>query len=32
MVWMFVTATVVVYGGVMKYVIDHVNKPQVPHN
>ncbi len=28
MVWMFVGATVVVYGGVMKYVVDHVNKAQ----
>lgn len=32
MVWMFVTATVVIYGGVMKYVVGHVGKPQAPHN
>ncbi|TDW04772.1 hypothetical protein B0G66_102201 [Bacillus badius] len=32
MVWMFVAATVVAYGGVMKYVIDGVGKPQAPRN
>lgn len=32
MIWMFVTATVVIYGGVMKYVTDRVGKPQAPHN
>ncbi len=26
MVWLFVTATVVTYGGVMKYVLDHTAK------
>ena len=26
MVWLLVTATVVTYGGVMKYVLDHTSK------
>ncbi|MBM7647934.1 hypothetical protein JOC78_000874 [Bacillus ectoiniformans] len=32
MVWMFVAATVVGYGGLMKYVMDHVSNPSAPHN
>jgi len=26
MIWLFVTAIVVTYGGVMKYVLDHTGK------
>lgn len=32
MVWVFVTATAVAYGGVMKYVMSRVMNPEAPHN